>query len=177
MPAGIGEFLGKKAAQSLPPRRRRRRKVIDKFRPPSPDVSSGTRDLRGCMREPGCARGAQPMPAGIGEHLSASWPRRRRANPRSPGGPKRLWPMAGCRCGFQREIVGARGRPGETCGLAPTHHNGFGRWQAVAAASRGRSWVHGAKLVKHPSQGRALGILRAGTAVSRRTRRAVPTSV
>ena len=57
------------------------------------------------------------MPAGIGEHLSASWPRRRRANPRSPGGPKWLWPMACCRCSFQREIVGARGRPGETSGL------------------------------------------------------------
>jgi hypothetical protein len=37
--------------------------------------------------------------------------------PRSLGGPKWLWPMAGCRCSFQREIVGARGRPGETCGL------------------------------------------------------------
>jgi hypothetical protein len=87
----------------------------------SPDISSGTRDLRGCMREPGCARGAQPMPAGIGEHLSATWPRRRRANPRSPDGPNWLWPMTGCRCSFQRKIVGARGRPGETSGLGPVN--------------------------------------------------------
>jgi hypothetical protein len=38
---------------------------------PSPHVSSATRDLRGCPREPDCATGAQPMPAGIGERLSS----------------------------------------------------------------------------------------------------------
>lgn len=83
----------------------------------SPDVSSGTRDLRGCPREPDCARGAQPMPVGIGEHLSVMWPRGRRANPRSPGRPKWLGPSAGCRRSLQRQIVDALGRPGETSGL------------------------------------------------------------
>jgi hypothetical protein len=64
------------------------------------------------------------MPAGIGDLLSnmaaqSLPPRRRgrRANPRSPDEPKWFWPMAGCRCSFQREMVGARGRPSETSGL------------------------------------------------------------
>jgi len=87
--------------------------------PTSPDVSSGTRDLRGCAREPDCARGAQPMPVGIDERSSAKWPRGRRANPRSPGRPKWLGPGAGDRRGFQRPILNARGRPGEISGLAP----------------------------------------------------------
>jgi hypothetical protein len=34
--------------------------------------------------------------------------------------------------------------------VAPTDQHGFGRWQAVAAASRGRSSVHRGELVKHP---------------------------
>jgi len=61
------------------------------------------------------------MPAGIGELLSnmaaQSLPPRRRGRrkvidnfrPRSPGGAKWLWPVAGWRCSFQRESVGARG--------------------------------------------------------------------
>jgi transposase len=48
----------------------RRKKTERDPSPSSPDVSSGTRDLRGCGREPDRARGAQPMPVGIGERLS-----------------------------------------------------------------------------------------------------------
>ena len=59
------------------------------------------------------------MPVGIGEHLSEMWPRGRRANPRSPGRPNWLGPSAGYRRSLRRQIVDARGRPGETSGLAP----------------------------------------------------------
>jgi hypothetical protein len=45
------------------------------------------------------------------------WPRGRRANPRSPGRPKWLGPSAGYRRGLRRQVVDARGRPGETSGL------------------------------------------------------------
>jgi DNA-binding transcriptional LysR family regulator len=81
----------------------------------SPDVSSGTRDLRGCAREPDCATGAQPMTAGGRRRTSLAAaepaPRRRgrRTNP-APAGSRgnnvaaahgglllRL-PEGGCRC-------------------------------------------------------------------------------
>ena len=84
----------------------------------SPNFSTGTRDLRGCLSEQDCATGAQPMPAGIGERSSEMAARGRRANPRSPGRPKWLGPNAGNRRTLQRPIVDARGRPGEICGLA-----------------------------------------------------------
>lgn len=58
------------------------------------------------------------MPVGIGERLSDVAARGRRANPRSPNRPKWLGPNAGYRRGLQRQIVDARGRPGETSGLA-----------------------------------------------------------
>jgi hypothetical protein len=58
------------------------------------------------------------MPVGIGEHLSASWPGRRRANPRSPDRPKWLGRQTRLRPSLQRKIDHARGRPGETSGLA-----------------------------------------------------------
>ena len=57
------------------------------------------------------------MPAGIGERLSQTAPRERRANPRRRGRPKWLGPGAGYRRGLQTPIAAARGRPGETSGL------------------------------------------------------------
>jgi hypothetical protein len=57
------------------------------------------------------------MPVGIGERLSDVAARERRANPRSPGRTKWPGPSAGDRRGLRRQIVVARGRPGETSGL------------------------------------------------------------
>ena len=114
---------------------------------PSPDVSSGTRDLRGCPRAPDRARGAQPMPVGIGEHLSAMWPRGRRANPRSPGHPKWLGPSAGDRRGFQRQIVDARGRPGETSGLVRPGAPAAQHRRRAQAAGHRQPWQHRPALV------------------------------
>ncbi len=61
--------------------------------------------------------GRSPMPEGIGEHLSATAPHMRRANPRSPDDP--IWLFDSCHetvCS-EREKTHKRGRPGEISGL------------------------------------------------------------
>lgn len=79
-----------------------------------PDGSARTRDLRGCLREPGCASGARPTPAGCCRHSGARWPRGRRATPRRPAGPNPLRATASCFCGVPRAILEARDRPAES---------------------------------------------------------------
>ena len=82
----------------------------------SPDVSSVTRDLRGCAREPDCASGAQSMPVGIGERLSEMAARA----PRQPAWPrpsKVVWVRFRIPPRLTEADRGCTGRPGETSGL------------------------------------------------------------